>query len=79
MHGAGGIRERCCNGILLIINKPTGSGKSPGERKIKMMVVRCNYENDTCEVLFENESYTECELFVNNLKDKTNIEIVDRY
>ena len=31
----GGIRERCCNGILLIINKPTGSGKSPGERKNK--------------------------------------------
>lgn len=44
-----------------------------------MMVVRCNYENDTCEVLFENESYTECELFVDNLKDKTNIEIVDKY
>lgn len=44
-----------------------------------MMVVRCNYENDTCEVLFENESYTECEFFVDNLKDKTNIEIVDKY
>lgn len=44
-----------------------------------LMVIRMNKKNDTAEVLFENESYMECEFFVDTLKDKSNIEICDKY
>ena len=44
-----------------------------------LMVVRCDYEKDESEVLFENESYLECEMFVEHLDDKTNVEICDEY
>ena len=44
-----------------------------------LMVVRMNKKNDTAEVLFENESYIQCEFFVDTLSDKSNIEICDKY
>lgn len=44
-----------------------------------LMVVRMNKENDTAEVLFESESYMECESFKDTLADKTNVEICDKY
>lgn len=34
-----------------------------------------DYVKDEGEILFESESYLECEMFVNDLKDKANIEI----
>ena len=44
-----------------------------------LMVVRMNKKNDTADVLFESESYIECEFFVDELTDKSNIEICDKY
>lgn len=44
-----------------------------------LMVVRMNKEDETAEVLFENESRTKCGLFVDTLSDKSNIEICDKY
>ena len=41
------------------------------------LVVRNYYEKDACMVLFENENYLECELFVDNLEDIANVEIIE--
>ena len=44
-----------------------------------LIVVRMDNINDKAEVLFESESYMECESFRDALADKTNIEICDKY
>ena len=43
------------------------------------IVVKNYYEKDECEVLFENESYLECESFADNLEDFINVEIIEKY
>ena len=51
------------------------------ESEVKDMyeVVRFDYKKEECEVLFENESYLECEWYLDELEDKTNVEIVEPY
>lgn len=43
------------------------------------MVVRMNYEKDCGAILFESDSYMDCEVFIRALKDKDNIEICEKY
>lgn len=43
------------------------------------MVIRINYEEDYCLVLFESDSYMDCETFIRALKDKDNVEICEKY
>ena len=51
------------------------------ESEVKDMyeVVRFDYKKEECEVLFENESYLECEWYLDELEDKTNVKIVEPY
>ena len=60
-------------------NRATAVTVAESEVKDMYEVVRFDYKKEECEVLFENESYLECEWYLDELEDKANVKIVEPY
>ena len=55
--------------IYKATNRATAVTVAESEEKDMYEVVRFDYKKEECEVLFENESYLECEWYLDELED----------